>query len=164
MMAEDDPYSKLKPAPPTPPEEICVCEQTYPFILCYHFSDNPIRCAHCKNEVAPERWQPSTVSVDAIASWRQFYSCFYHLWLDSGAYEDWARTILSDPYSPVNERGYQVCTDISLRRPCYYWWFQDVGMEDFEELETCPKCHAELVENFGKLVCERCFIVVANWL
>jgi hypothetical protein len=26
-MAESDPYCKLRPAPPTPPEEICSCER-----------------------------------------------------------------------------------------------------------------------------------------
>lgn len=161
-MTDNDPYIKLKPAPPTPPEEICVCEQAHPIILCYALSDNPICCAHCRQEIPPEQMKFDRSQVDAIASWRQFYSSFYHLWLDSREYEDWAREILSDPQSPVNERGYKVCAELAPLRPCYYWWFQDTGWESFEPLETCPKCHAELTERFGRLICEPCRIIVAN--
>ena len=161
-MSENDTYWKLKPRLPTPADEICSCAQAYPIILCYAISDNPIRCANCNLEVPPERLQPNSLLVDDIASWCQFYSCFYNLWLDSGEFEDWARAQLSDPYSPANVRGYEVCSKLSAIRPCYYWWFQDTGVAGFEPINTCPKCNASLIEKYGRLVCERCSMVVAN--
>jgi predicted nucleic acid-binding Zn ribbon protein len=161
-MSENDPYWKLKPPPPTPADEICHCEKAYPIIICYASSENPIRCANCNQELPPERFQPTAALVDEIASWRQFYSCFYNLWLDSGEFEDWARSQLSDPNSPANERGYKLCEQLSSIRPCYYWWFQDTSEEGFEAVRTCPKCNSELVEKFNGSACDRCLIILAN--
>ncbi|MEW6127074.1 MAG: DUF2310 family Zn-ribbon-containing protein [Acidobacteriota bacterium] len=161
-MSENDPYWKLKPSPLTPADEICYCEEAYPIILCYAISENPIRCAICNQEVQPERLQLTPSVVDEIASWRQFYSCFYNLWLDSGEFEDWARSQLSDPHSPVNERGYKLCEKLQSIRHCYYWWFQDTGEEKFEALSNCPRCNRRLVEEVNRSVCDQCRIIVAN--
>lgn len=161
-MHKSGPYNKLKPALPTPVDQICPCAEPYPIILCYTISENPILCTNCSLEVPPERLQLSVSLVDELASWRQFYSCFYNLWLDSSEFEDWARTHLSNPLSPANERGYKVCASLSSIRRCYYWWFQDTGTENFKALNLCPKCNAKLEQKFGKLVCDRCSIIVAN--
>jgi predicted nucleic acid-binding Zn ribbon protein len=161
-MPETDPYWKLKPAGPTPADEICSCSQPYPLILCHALSNNPLRCAQCNLEVPPERLQLDLALVDELASWREFYGCFYKLWLDSGEFESWARAQLGDPSSPANQRGYQLCARLSTFRPCYYWWFQDTGVDDFEPVKCCPRCNANLTESFGRLACERCSIIVPN--
>jgi hypothetical protein len=100
--------------------------------------------------------------VDEIASWRQFYSCFYDLWLDSGEFEDWAQSQLSEPNSAVNNRSYKLCAQLSSIRRCYFWWFQDSGEEGFERINKCPKCNGQLLEKFNRSVCDRCMIMVAN--
>jgi hypothetical protein len=161
-MSQNDPYFRLKPLPPTPIEEICHCKKSYPIFLCYAISENPLRCANCNCEIQPERLQLSSPIVDEIATWRRFYSCFYHLWLDSGEFEEWARLQLSDPHSPANERGYKLCEKLKIIRRCYYWWFQDTGSDLFEELDDCPRCNQRLVAAYNRLVCEECNIMVAN--
>ncbi len=161
-MPENDPYWKLKPGPPTPADEICSCKEANPIVLCYAISENPIRCADCNFEVPAERLRPTPELADEIASWREFYGCFYKLWLDSGEFENWARVQLSDPHSAANERGYMVCAKLSTIRPCYYWWFQDTGADNFKPISQCPKCNGNLIKKFGKSVCESCSIIVAN--
>ena len=162
MLDEREPYWKLKPILPTPADELCVCEERPAIILCWVISDNPIRCVNCNNEVTPERLELPVESVEDIASWAQIYGSFYNLWLDSQEYEDFARAELSNPRSPVNERGYLLREKLSAVAPCYYWWFQDASEESFEPLENCPRCGLRLTENFGRLVCEKCKILVAN--
>ena len=161
-MTEHDPYWKLKPAPATPQDEICSCETLQPIILCYDLGDNPLRCFECNKEIQPERLRPSESLVDAIASWRSFYGSIYLLWLDSKEFEDWATKRLSDPHSPPNERGYEICKRLSEITPCYFWWFQDNSVEDFEPIDRCPKCGALLTKSSDRLICKQCLIVVAN--
>lgn len=161
-MSEDDIYFKLKPIPPTPVDGICSCKASFPFVLCYAFGDNPIRCSECNLEVLPENLPFEASLIDEIASWNRFYSCFFNLWLDSGEFEEWARQQLSDPQSTANQRAYSLCLQISEIRECYFWWFQDIGADNFKFLETCPKCNSQLTEKFDRLVCEQCSILVTN--
>ena len=157
-----DRYWKLKPEPPTPLDQICVCEQQHPVVLCYALTSNPIRCISCNKELSPERLEPTEEIVEAIASWRQFYSCFYLLWLDSGEFEEWAHQQLSDPYSSVNKRSYGMCQILCALRPCYYWYFQYKEANDFKSLSYCPKCGITLTRLFERLVCEDCQILINN--
>ncbi len=157
-----DRYWKLKPEPPTPLDEICVCDEQYPVVLCHALSSNPIRCINCNKELSPERLEPTAEMVEVVVSWRQFYSCFYWLWLDSGEFEEWAYQQLSNPRSPVNQRSYRVCQVLSTLRPCYYWYFQDTGADDFESLSHCPNCGGNLTRLFERLVCEACQILINN--
>ena len=161
-MPEDDIYSKLKPAPPTPEKEICSCQSQFPFVLCYSISANPIRCLACNLEVRPENLPFETQLIDEIASWNGFYRCFFDLWLDSGEFESWARQQLLNPQSPANQRAHQLCLQISELRKCYFWWFQDKNSDDLNLFATCPRCHCPFAEKFGRLICEQCSVLVTH--
>ena len=161
-MSEYDVYCKLKPAAPTPQEELCSCQSQLPFVLCYAFNENPIRCMACDLEVLPENLPFTPSLITEIASWRGFYRCFFDLWLDSDEFEEWAYQQLSDPQSVANQRAYNLCFQISEIRKCYFWWFQDVERDTATVLVTCPRCHGDLEKEFGRFVCEQCSILIAN--
>ena len=127
----DDRYEKLRPAPPTPSDELCSCREFPPLLLRSVLSSNPVACARCNLEVEPESLSMSSGLVDALAYWRSYHDCFYLLWLDSGEFEAWALAQLSDPRSPVNAKGLALRAVMDGVRRTYYWWFQDTGAEDF---------------------------------
>jgi predicted nucleic acid-binding Zn ribbon protein len=127
-----------------------------------HLTRNPLSCSACGFEVSPERVGLSAQVADDVARWRSFHDAFYTLWLDSGAFESWAREQLEDLNSPVNVRARELAKKISRFRKCYYWLFQDTGTEGFVPLLSCPRCAKEL-SSFGRWqACEDCAIVVAN--
>ena len=162
-LAEVDPYALLRPAPPTAPDELCVCEGSPPLLLRSDLGPNPMACAKCNLEVAPERLGLSSGLAEALAHWRSFHDCFYLLWLDSGEFEEWARGELSNPQSPVNARGLALRVELEELRRSYYWWFQDVGVDDFLPLHHCPNCRHDLSEvQLVGLVCEGCSVLVGN--
>ena len=124
---------------------------------------NPIACAKCNLELAPEQLGLSARLAEPLANWRAFHDCFYLLWLDSAEFEDWAFCQLSDPKSPVNTRGLALRADLDQLRRTYFWWFQDVGADDFRPLDRCPVCGNTLTEiGLVGLVCEGCAVLVAN--
>ncbi|HTU25688.1 MAG TPA: DUF2310 family Zn-ribbon-containing protein [Pirellulales bacterium] len=157
--APDDPYSKLRPAPPTPDEEICHCAQLGPIALCDQLSDNPLRCLVCKGEVAPERLGFDQQLAEAIANWRSVYRSLYLLWLDSGQYEAWAAEMLSDPCGQVNRTGRELVERLGAIVPAYYWWFLDVGADDYAPSDKCPICGTAVSASDGNpTTCEACRI------
>src|SRR5207249_2147529 len=95
-MDSDDPYWKLKPPPPAPHDEVCSCAGQPAIVLRSALSYNPIACADCNLEVPPERLGFSEKLAEEIAFWRTFHDAFFHLWLDSAEFEQWARGQLSD--------------------------------------------------------------------
>lgn len=162
MNDQDDLYWRLRPPPPTPDEEMCVCAGSLPLVLQPHFSSNPLSCLRCNLEVSPERLALSEQLAEKTALWQRFYDAFFTLWLDSGEHESWARAQLEDPASPVNKRALELVGHLNEVRRTYYWWFQDTGAEDFEPLSHCPRCRLALAEIEGRLVCEQCSLVIAN--
>ena len=161
-MKAQDPYYKLRPILPTPADEICSCKDEPPLVLRSVLSSNPIGCARCNLEMPPERLELSRELAEGAAYWQMFFDCFYNLWLDSGEYEEWAKTELSRPDSPVNQRGLALCRELNMVRRSYYLWFQEVGDEAFEPASTCPVCGQPLTEAEGRHVCERCAIMMFN--
>jgi ribosomal protein S27AE len=161
-MSDSDPYWKLRPMPPTPEDEICACTSSPPVVLQPHLSPNPLSCLVCNLEVPPERIGFSSALAEALAFWRTFHDCFYHLWLDSGEFESWARAQLETPESPVNTRGLRLVAELNRSRRAYYWWFQDSGVETFQPATHCPRCATPLASAGQRWLCESCSIVVAN--
>ena len=157
-----DPYQKLRPAQPTPVAELCVCAELSSLLLQPHLTSNPISCATCGLEVPPERTGFPIALADHVAWWQAFHDAFYTLWVDSGEFESWARAQLEDLKSPVNARGLEVARKISSLRRCYYWLFQDTGVEGFMPLHTCPRCNGGLSALGRWQACEVCAIVVPN--
>jgi len=169
MQTQNDPYWKLRPPPPTPVEELCACAPVTPLVLQPHLTSNPLSCARCNLEVPPERIGFDEALADALASWRDFHDCFFFLWLDSGAFEEWALTHLRDPFSVVNTRGLELAASVSKYRRCYLWWFQEEGNDDGVQPTRCPRCAGALVVIFrgerpqsgSLLICEKCSIAHA---
>jgi predicted nucleic acid-binding Zn ribbon protein len=127
---------------------------------------NPIHCLDCNREVALESLPLDVRLIDRIASWRSVAVALDHLWLDSGQYEDWARGELSDIHSAVNRRGREVRRELDQLRRCYYWWFQDESVDDFQPRRDCPDCGRPFQLHEGRLlkqfVCEACSLVTSG--
>ena len=162
MAHREDPYRKLRPMPATAEDELCHCSGAPPIMLQAHLSPNPLTCLDCSFEVPPERLSLSKDLVDRIASWQTFHDCFYHLWLDSGEFEAWARGQLEDPDSVVNQRGRAVVEELNALRPAYYWWFLDPGADGFVPLSDCPVCGQGLTRLERRLTCQQCRIVAVS--
>ena len=159
----DDPYARLRPPPPTPPDEICSCEVEKPVKLMDALGPNPIHCIDCNLEVPPERIGFGADLAERIAHWARRYGSIDCLWLDSGEYEEWARRELSDIRSPVNEEGMAVRAEIDKLRTCFYWYFQDESAADFRALSLCPLCREPLDDYdegiFAQRFCRACGIL-----
>jgi hypothetical protein len=153
----------LKPPLPTDPGEICQCTGNKPVKLMCALSYNPIHCIDCNLEVDPSRLQLTRAITQGIAYWCGIYSAIDLLWLDSGKYEEWAKAQLSDICSPVNRRGLDTRASLDQLRRCYYWFFQDQSVDDFEPVEDCPKCGLPFSRCdggvFSQFRCENCSII-----
>jgi len=151
-----DAYQKLRPWTEI---ESCACETVEGLLLVDILTDNPIHCRTCKNEVDPERLQLTAKEVEAVAHWFSVKSALNRLWLDSGDYETYAKTQLSDPRGQVNREGLALARLLSARLPTRLWLFHDP--ED-PEPKQCPLCGETLETNvrwgFGE--CPRCPILI----
>lgn len=166
MDAGRDIYHKLRPAAPTPADELCACIGSPPVKLMYALGDNPLHCLDCNLEVPPERLALTVDLVEAVADWRSMYGAVYLLWLDSGPYEAWAYEELADVSSAANRRGLAVRAALDPIRRCYYRYFQDQTGEHGDPRRDCPSCGARLAPYprgiFAQLLCERCSIVTVD--
>jgi hypothetical protein len=117
-----DPYWKLRPAPPTPDEEICHCAPCKQLMLRDSLGDNPLYCVACNGEVAPERIGFDDRLAEDIARWRSVHGALFLLWLDSGEYETWAVERLRDPNGSVNVEGRNIVRRLNEYVRAYYWW------------------------------------------
>jgi predicted nucleic acid-binding Zn ribbon protein len=160
----NDPYYRLKPPPPTPADEVCSCTEPHPRKLMFALGYNPVHCMACNLEVPPEACRPDESLCEAIAKWRELASALEMLWLDSGDYEEWAKTQLTDMSGRVNQIGMEVRARLNTLRRTYYWFFQD-ETDDSEAITSCPVCRRSLEESplgiFKQMVCETCSIVTS---
>jgi len=162
-MTDAGKYAKLEAPRPTPADEICACPGLTPVMLMTLLSSNPIHCAVCNLEVPPGRLDLSTSLVDAVASWNSVADAIYRLWLDSGAYETWARDQLVDMNSSINREGQRVRSELNATRRCYYWHFREES-GPLEGLRmNCPGCGHEMqiaaFTTFKRRICEPCSII-----
>ena len=165
-MEEQTSYAKPRPPAPTHDEELCHCLDTPPIKLMHALSWNPLHCMHCNLEVPAEPLALSPHLVEEMSAWNEIYHAIYILWLDSGAYEAWAREQLADITSTVNARGRDVQRDLNEIRRCYYWYFQDQSADNYCPLRSCPVCGDALQDYtagiFLQRVCDRDSIVVVG--
>ena len=156
-----DPYWKLRPTPPTPEDEVCHCERLECVMLRDFLGENPLYCVLCNGEVFPERIGFDEQLSEDIANWRFVHGALYLLWLDSSEYELWAADKLSDPHGRVNAVGLELVQRLSATVPSFYWWFLDVGAEDYSPPERCPLCNGaiEVADLTGRATCTPCRIV-----
>lgn len=104
-MEKQTSYAKLRPREPTPDKELCRCLDTPPIKLMHVLTENPLHCMNCNLEVPVETLALPQRIVEGISHWNEIYHATYMLWLDSGAYEAWAREQFTDITSTVNTRG-----------------------------------------------------------
>ncbi len=160
---ESDIYSRLRPPPETPPDEICSCKGNKPIKLMCTLGYNPLHCVDCNLERDPKSLDLSKSLIQAIAFWRNIYDAIDRLWLDSGEYETWAKEELKNIHSPINQRGMALRKDLDQIHRCYYWYFQDQSDEEYEPITHCPNCHEPLTIYSGgifrQLICEQCSII-----
>ena len=163
MSMDRDPYWKLRPPEPTSAEDLCQCTDAPPLVLRSVLGSNPLGCAVCNGEVAPEKIGLPPELAEPLAFWGSFHDCFFRLWLDSAEFESWAETQLSDPESPVNRRGLALRECLDAVRRTYFSWFQASGAESFRAISECPRCSSPLSER-GLVgpVCDQCSILVAS--
>jgi Zn-ribbon-containing, possibly nucleic-acid-binding protein (DUF2310) len=156
-----DPYWRLRPASPTPDDEICRCPRGAEVMLRDGLTDNPLFCVVCNREVPPERLGFDERFAEEIANWLSVYDSLYRLWLASGEYETWAAARLSDPQGQVNRWGREIVARLNGITPAYYWWFVDTDA-DADRPSDCPSCSGPLGEVVGKdfRVCTECRIFV----
>jgi predicted nucleic acid-binding Zn ribbon protein len=159
-------YAKLHPLEPTPDEELCRCLDMPPIKLMPALTRNPLHCMNCNLEVPAETLLLSQQVIEEMSAWNEIYHAIYILWLDSGAYEAWAREQLSATESTVNARGREVQRDLNTIRRCYYWYFQDQSADNYCPLRSCPVCGDALrdypTEIFLQRVCDRDSIVMVG--
>jgi hypothetical protein len=152
----NDPYFKLKPRGPTPPDECCRCAQIDAVYLAHVLSDNPIHCAKCRGEIAPERIGFDDQTTELIAHWNTLFGAMYLLWLDSGTYEGWAESELRSRDGAVNCHGLAAQKALARYIPTTYLWFWNGSRPT-----SCPTCgNTELSEHGQLLTCERCGVSV----
>ena len=160
-MTTSEGYAKLRPPQPTPADEICRCDATPPIKLMTALSYKSIHCVVCNLEVPPERIGLSPQLAEAVAHWNWIAGAIDRLWLDSGAYEDWARNQLSDLASQVNVEGRQLAGELNQIRRCYYWYFVDTDAAS--GLVSCPECHRLLATMsagpFKQAFCDECSLI-----
>ena len=147
-------YDKLRPWTEI---ESCECAEVSKLFLLDMLTDNPIHCAFCRREVDPERLNLSVEETEAVARWFSVASALYKLWLDSGEYEDYAKSKLVDPDSQVNRHGREVVIKLSQRIPTQLWFFHDT---DDGKPTKCPVCKKtlDLDVKWGSGQCDQCGI------
>ena len=154
----NDPYSKLRPMPPTPDDELCHCVAVSELYIAYKIGTNPIYCLTCNCEVPPERLKFEEQLAESIAFWNSIYGALYQLWLGSGSYEEWSRERLLDPKGEANLDGLRLARKLSSIARTYYLWFS----ESNDQGETaCPVCGREMAEKPpGRFkACEKCMVL-----
>lgn len=157
-----DPYWKLRPAGPTPDDELCRCASIGAILLRDSLSENPLYCLSCNGEVAPERIGFDAQLAEDIARWRDVHHALETLWLDSGEYEQWAALRLADVNGAVNVKGRAIAMRLNRRVRTYYWWFTDHSDVQYEPPSDCPICCGVLAQSArkGVLLCSQCHIAL----
>ena len=155
-------YWRLRPAGPTPDDEVCHCPPGTAVVLRDVLTDNPLGCAACNGEVPPERLGFDARFAEEIANWLSVYDSLYRLWLDSGEYEAWDAARLSDPRGQVNTSGREIVARLNGIAPAYYWWFVDTEAAEAEPPVLCPVCSGPLAQFDGRdfRVCAACRVLI----
>lgn len=141
---------RLQLKDPPPADEVCRCSTVTALHLRYAFSEFPLFCTECTGQVLPLALHLSEDLAQELLSWRTVYAALYNLWLDSSAYESFARAALLDSSGDVNRRGLALASKLSEQRATYYWWFSD---EADSAPRQCPVCHAQMEEHATRRFC-----------
>ena len=142
--------------PPTRPIEQCACVDRSGIKLMSALTPNPLHCLDCNCEI-----EPAVLSADdaeRVARWHLTHAAIDRLWLESGPYEDWARSELSNLASPTNARGRELARELGV----WFWLFSAQGEPGWVPPSTCPACAGAMRSHARQLLCEPCRIVIAD--
>ncbi len=82
----------------------------------------PFHCLRCRKSIAFVAFHLHPVQLEMIREqvyeWTLQYFAIDQL--RSGSYLEWANAQLTDPISPVNALGLEICADLRTVRKCYY--------------------------------------------
>ena len=125
----------------------------------YALTEAPFFCIECNGQIFSNELEMSEELAGEIALWRTTYASLYHLWLDSGAYESFAKQALLDPKGEVNLEGIRLANELSSKRPTFYWFFSDA---DDSPAEVCPLCKTALTpQSSGRFkICHKCKLTI----
>ncbi len=162
-----DPYVRLRPAPPTPADELCSCPDSPPILLLCAMGPNPLHCLHCNGEVQPSRLPLPADVANEVAHWAMVDGSIQRLELDSGLYEQWAQRELLDLGSAVNVEGLALRRTLDPIRRCYLVLFQSMDSSGrFVVPSVCPQCSGAFERftshGFTRLLCDTCGLAVVN--
>jgi hypothetical protein len=158
-------YARLRPDRPTRADERCSCSRRHPVKLSAIFcTTNPLHCAGCCLELEPERFNLGDDQVRALAHWASLGAAFDRLWLDSDAYEAFARRELESIESRISQLGLDAARSVNRMTPCYFELpFPEPSEPGFVPLARCPACRTKLrVRRYGSKwyrACDRCRIL-----
>jgi len=168
MLEVEDIYYRLRELGPTPEDEVCSCLPGSPIMLMSVLGRNPMHCLDCNLEVEPGTLPLPEGMVDGVAHWSWVAGAIHDLELDSGPYEQWAQTELSNLGSPINREGLVLRSQLDPVRRCYYTLFQPLAEIGFAVPEACPICEGAFTVYtparfpFPRLICEGCSLVLVN--
>ena len=125
---------------------------------------NPLHCARCGGEVDPERFDLSDEHVRQLAHWTSLYAAIDRLWLDSSAYERWARRELEDVRSRINRLGIDAARSLHRTMACFYLLaFPYPAEAGWTPRTRCPSCRGSMkARRYGTRAyraCDRCRIL-----
>lgn len=142
-------------------EDFCQCLNSPSIVMMSRYNANPLVCLNCNEYIFLEKLKIDIEIIAKLQQWQRVYDSIDKLWLESGAYESWAISELSNPKSEVNKQGFEVQKMMQQYKKTYYWWFQDIG-SSAKSLSTCPKCTQVLERKDDKLICEKCLLVMQS--
>lgn len=145
---------KLRIRDTIPADEICHCDEATELYLRYAFVEFPFYCSECNGQIFPDALNLNENLAGLVVSWRTVYASLYRLWLESGAYEEFAKNALCDPRGEVNVEGMKVSKLVAAIRPTLYYFFRDC---DDPQPEDCPVCGTRLQPND---VCYGCNLTI----
>jgi hypothetical protein len=106
----------------------------------------PFYCLRCRKSIVFQTFYLHPVQLEMIQhqvyEWWQQYFAIDHL--RRGSYLEWADAQLTNPMSPVNVLGLEICADLETVRKCYYSIFLLDTVYLIEGRKTCPKCQQSL--------------------
>jgi hypothetical protein len=128
----------------------------------------PFHCLRCRKPIAFLAFHLHPVQLEMIRKqvyeWSQQYFAIDHL--RRGSYLEWADAQLTDPMSPVNALGLEICVDLRAMRKCYYSIFLLDSVYLIEDRRLCPKCQQPLLVFTDREIqdpaylCPQCYIAV----
>lgn len=145
----------------------CTCKEHHFFILYrnFLFIDSPIRCGTCFLPVPLYTIrQDKTKNFEFLDQWENSCRVFFDLFIDSGAYEQYAIHQLSDCDSELTEEGLFCCETLHDETKIKTYYCLDDCNNEERYSDFCPKCNErwrleEKLHDTFQFKCDTCFLL-----